>query len=187
MRAERVRSVRSSAVAAAEGPFERRSCRSYRSSRSACMTERSVRAYGAVGATRAGRSRVRCVDSPRFGEIGEIGRDWGDWVDWESAQDSSEICRGRDPIGPQVFRFLEFLRFGKFQGNFKTRLMKFGGVSYSLECHATLLVLNASRENTILPNFMSLVLKLPPPKLPAPTRPPNSSRSCVRRTADKLS
>ena len=26
-----------------------------------------------------------------------------------------------------------------------------------------------------------------PPKLPAPTRPPNSSRSCVRRTADKLS
>ena len=28
MRAERVRSVRSSAVAAAEGPFERRSCRS---------------------------------------------------------------------------------------------------------------------------------------------------------------
>ena len=32
MRAERVRSVRSSAVAAAEGPFERRSCRSCRSS-----------------------------------------------------------------------------------------------------------------------------------------------------------
>ena len=26
-----------------------------------------------------------------------------------------------------------------------------------------------------------------PPKLPAPTRPPNSSRSCIRRTADKLS
>ena len=26
-----------------------------------------------------------------------------------------------------------------------------------------------------------------PPKLPAPTRPPNSSRSCVRCTADKLS
>ena len=75
MRAERVRSVRPSAVAAAEGPFGYRSCRSGRSSRSACVTERSVRAFGAVGATGAGRSRVRCVWTP--GDSGEIGGDWG--------------------------------------------------------------------------------------------------------------
>ena len=62
MRAERVRSMRSSEAAAAEGPFE---CRSAfvpfgRLSWSACTTERSVRACGAVGATGAGRSRARC-------------------------------------------------------------------------------------------------------------------------------
>ena len=79
MRAERVRSVRSSAAAVEGGvrvpfvPFGRLSW-------SACMTERSARMCGVVGATRAGRSHVRY--GPEIGgdraKFGQIGRDRGE-------------------------------------------------------------------------------------------------------------
>ena len=170
-----------------------------------------------------------CVESPRFGgRSGEIGRDR---ARLESAQDSAEICRDRDLIGPQVFRSnlrSRQISAESWAGSNLARSHRRpppisprisgsphtsnarparSGSSYGpIRPHRPLRhacrpaqtaerherrsngpSAAATAEETATDRTRSTRMTGSPPKLPAPTRPPNSSRSCVRRTADKLS